>query len=909
MSETISPGTIIGQYSIVSKIGEGGMGEVYRARDTKLGRDVAIKVLPAAFSENSDRLRRFEQEARAAGALNHPNILVIFHIGTHDGAPYIVSELLEGETLRERLSGAVLPQRKALDYALQTARGLAAAHDKGIVHRDIKPDNVFITNDGRVKILDFGLAKLTGASDGTPSKTEVPTRRFDTDPGTVMGTMGYMSPEQLRGQPADDRSDIFSFGAMLYEMLSGRRAFRGESMADTMSAILREDPPDLSESNQTVSPALERLVHHCLEKNPAERFHSAGDLAFAIENLSGSASSYGQNLTPQAVTTATDNRHTAAGISGFFGNARAAWVVASLLFIGLIALLPFALVRFRQAPPAEAVAVRFIIAAPENTTRLDSPVISPDGRNLLILAGAGSSGGFFLRPLGSLTAQLLPGTESASGFPFWSPDSRSIAFRADGKLKKLDLAGRAPQTLCNMPSGVGSLVEGGSWNRDGIILFTFGGRIFSVPAAGGEPRLVLGSDQLSLQAVYRWPAFLPDARHFLYLMTPTQGASEIFLASLDGKETTRLLAADSNALYATSATGSGNLLFARDGALMAQPFDAVGLKLTGEPFVVADKVAVNNFSRGLFSVSDNGSLVYDPTSNFDNQQLIFVDRAGKLLEPVGPPGVLEAPRLSPDGKRVAVGRRDPQTRTQDIYVVDLARGTSSRLTFDPGDDRFPIWSPDGSRIVWESNREGAFQIYQKLASGVGQEELLLKSDVPMLPRSWSADGRFILCTRNDPKTKTDQWVLPLEGDRRPFLFLQTPFVDNSGRFSPDGRWISYHSDDQGRFEVYVQTFPASGGKWQVSTNGGLLADWRSDGKELFYISGEQKMMSVEVKPGSNFEAGVPQELFDLAPLQLVGLTGYDVTADGKRFLFVSRGKETANLQYTVVVNWTPEAKK
>src|SRR5437016_2466279 len=382
MSESISPDTVIGQYRVISKIGEGGMGEVYRARDAKLGRDVAIKVLPAAFSADAERLRRFEQEAQAAGALNHPNILVIFHIGTHAGAPYIVSELLEGETLRERMAGTALPQRKAIDYALQIAHGLAAAHAKGIVHRDLKPENLFVTNDGRVKILDFGLAKLTGTGDGTQSQTEVPTRRVDTDPGMVMGTMGYMSPEQLKGQLADHHSDIFSFGAILYEMLSGKRAFRGDSMAETMSAILREDPPDLSETNKTVSPALERLVRHCLEKNPEERFHSARDLAFAIESLSGAATSSGQTLTE--LTTATEKREIA-GMSRLFGNARLAWIVAAVFLVALFAALSLSL-----QPPPESQITRFSIPLPKgtNTGGESAPVIalSPDGHRLVFSA-------------------------------------------------------------------------------------------------------------------------------------------------------------------------------------------------------------------------------------------------------------------------------------------------------------------------------------------------------------------------------------------------------------------------------------------------------------------------------------------------------------------------------------------
>src|SRR5438105_196943 len=418
MSETISPNTTIAQYKIVSKIGEGGMGEVYRARDTKLGRDVAIKVLPAAFSENSERLRRFEQEAQAAGALNHPNILSIYHIGTHQGAPYIVSELLEGETLRERMVSGALPQRKATDYALQIAQGLAAAHEKGIVHRDVKPDNIFITDDGRLKILDFGLAKLTSATDGT-SQTEVPTRKVNTDPGTVMGTMGYMSPEQLKGHPADHRSDIFSFGAILYEMLSGRRAFRGDSIAETMSAILREDPPDLSETNKTVSPALERLVRHCLEKNPEERFHSARDLAFAIESLSGTATNSGQTMTDE--TTATERREIA-GMSRLFANARLAWILVAVLLFALVTALALALLYIRQPLP-ESQVTRFSISLPKGTNAggFMAPVLalSPGGRGLVFEAtDAAGKRQLWLRLLDSFSSQPLAGTDGAS-FPFW----------------------------------------------------------------------------------------------------------------------------------------------------------------------------------------------------------------------------------------------------------------------------------------------------------------------------------------------------------------------------------------------------------------------------------------------------------------------------------------------------------
>jgi eukaryotic-like serine/threonine-protein kinase len=887
----------IANYEVISKIGEGGMGEVYRARDTKLGRDVAIKVLPAAFSADAERLRRFEQEAQAAGALNHPNILVIFHIGTHDGAPYIVSELLEGETLREWMAGAALPQRKAMDYALQIAHGLAAAHAKGIVHRDLKPENLFVTNDGRVKILDFGLAKLTGTGDGTQSQTEVPTRKVNTDPGMVMGTMGYMSPEQLKGRSADHRSDIFSFGAILYEMLSGKRAFRGDSMAETMSAILREDPPDLSESNKTVSPALERVVHHCLEKSPEERFHSTRDLAFAIESLSGTATSSGQTQTMATLPALRPRTRERIG-----------WIaLTAMLLVAAVAVT--ILYSRRSQIESPSAAVRFTLAAPENVTMLMGPIISPDGRNLIFAAQAEGKTSFWLRPLGSLAAHPLPGTELSSEMLFWSPDSRSICFPAEGKLKKIDLSGGPPQTLCNVPGRAGgSRGGGGTWSRDGVILFTREGMIYRVSATGGEPTPVLG-DQSNPEITYRWPYFLPDGRHFVYLRTASQQATpEIYLGSLDSKETTRLLATNSQAIYAASATGSGHLILARAGSLLAQPFDAATLKLTGEPLVIADQVSVSPNGTGYFSASDNGILVYDPTSASENQQLTWVDRAGKLLEPVGAPGIFQSPKLSPEGKRVAVARRDLQTGTNDIYVMDLARGASSRLTSDPANDYFPIWSPDGNRIVFGSNRGGKYQLYQKLASGVGPEELLLASDVLIGPHSWSADGRFILYTRTDPKTGPDVWVLPLEGDRQPFLFLQTQFIEGRARFSPDGRWIAYASNE-GRNEVYVQTWPASGAKWPV-TNDGSEPQWRGDSKELFYTGGG-KMWAVEVKPGRSFEAGVPKALFDLAPVRAMisNDTSYTVTADGQRFLFVSQAQETPTLQYTVVVNWMADLKK
>jgi eukaryotic-like serine/threonine-protein kinase len=879
------------------------MGEVYRATDTRLNRDVAIKVLPASFANDEDRLRRFEQEARATSALNHPNILTVYDIGTHEGAPYIIAELLEGEELRQQLNNGALPVRRCLEYAQQIAAGLAAAHEKGIVHRDLKPENLFVTKDGRVKILDFGLAKLRPPR-SEPSGSEVATQKAITDPGTLMGTVGYMSPEQVRGAEADHRSDIFSFGVILYEMLTGRRAFQGGSFAETLSAILKEEPPDITEINNKVPPQLERIVCRCLEKKPERRFQTASDLAFAIEALSTPSNSRLERAAALPAKTESAGRHR------LLSNARLAWIVAALL---LLVSLPFVASHFLRAPAESPAAVRFTINAPEKVSRLLSPVLSPDGRNVAF-AGVSDTTRLYLRPLGALTAQPLAGAEGVVGPQFWSPDSRSICFPAGDKLKRIDLAGGPPQTLCNLPGGFAAGEVGdGTWDREGTILFTAGNVIYRVSASGGEPTPVMTPDQSRQQIAHRWPNFLPDGRHFLFHVYSAQpDATGIYVASLDGKEKRRLLAADSQATYASPAAGGGYLLFVREGALLAQPFDVSSLTLTGDSVTVIDQVRRSPSGRGYFSVSENGVLIYAQSGGGEDQQLTWFDRAGKQLELVGALGNFRSPRLSPDEKRVAVARIDPKTRNGDIYVTDLARGgATSRLTFDAADDRSPVWSPDGSHVVWSSHRGGKYQLYQKLASGTGQDELLHESNNPISPEDWSKDGRFILYTENEPNTRGDVWVLPLDGERKSFPFLQTPYAEQSPRFSPDGRFVAYRSNETGRDEMYVLTFPAKDGKWQVSNDGaGGLPQWRGDGRELFYFSAaDRKVMMVEIRGSSAFEPGIPKALFDLTAVRQVTGSGWAVTPDGQRFLFDSAMHETATQQYTVVVNWTSELKK
>ena len=696
---TLTAGTKLGRYEIRSQLGAGGMGEVYRARDLELGRDVAIKVLPSGFSADTSRLHRFQQEACAAGALNHPNILIVHDVGAHDGSSYVVSELLEGETLRRRISGTPLAQRRAIDYALQIANGLAAAHEKGIIHRDLKPDNIFITSDGRVKILDFGLAKLIQL-DNDQAQTDIPTRRVDTDPGVVMGTVGYISPEQLKARTVDQRSDIFSFGAILYEMLSGRRAFHGESAAETMSAILKEDPPGLSDTNKTVSPAMERLVNHCLEKNPEVRFHSARDLAFALEALSGS------NVSAQDATT----------------------------------------------------------------------------------------------PFATLPTRL-------------------------------------------------------KW-REWL------------------PWLVAG-----LFAVLAVLAFVLP-----YL---------------------RRAAEEANAAYAPP----GYLLFWRDQTLLAQGFDASQLQLKGDPFPVAQKVRYFPPTRlAAFSVSNNGTLIYR-SGDLNTNQPIWFDREGKQLGTLGAPANYRALQLSPDQKRIAVTLDDPQTTSMDVWLFDLARGgNSSRFTFDAAADSDPIWSPNANRIVFTSNRSGKFDLYQRSVSGAGNDELLVPSDNPKTTDACSS--QFLIYEERDPKQKADLWGLPLFGERKAFPLLQTDFNETSAAdLSPDGRWIAYASDESGRFEVYVSTFPSLEHKVKVSTDGGNLPLWSHDGKEPFYIAPVRKLMSVGVKAGISFEPGLPKELFETSISGGPGGRRYDVANDGKRFLIVTVIEADKPSPINVVLNWTAGLKK
>jgi eukaryotic-like serine/threonine-protein kinase len=901
-------GRTIGPYKVVSLLGAGGMGEVYRAHDSRLGREVALKILPSSLAGGDESVRRFQQEARAASALNHPNILSIFDTGTtDDGMPFVVSELLEGETLREKLAGGALQLRKAIDYALQTARGLAAAHGKGIVHRDLKPENLFVTRDGRVKILDFGIAKLVQRQGlGHELHTEAPTMIVKTNPGMVIGTVGYMSPEQVRGESVDTRSDIFSFGAILYEMLSGRRAFQGDSHVETMNAILKEEPPDLTANNSKISPAVERVVRRCLEKQPEERFQSASDLAFAVESLSSFQSS-GATATVETSEDAKPAHRTKL-------RERLSWVVGAVF---LVATLAFAAVYFRRVE-SRAETMRFALPAPPKTSYRDSLALSPDGRRLAFVATTTDGlTSLWVRALDSVSARQLPGTEGAA-FPFWSPDSRFIGFFASNKLKKIDASGGPAQALAEASVDA----RGATWGTDGTILFTpnYAVPLSRVPASGGVTTPATELDTSRGQTSHRWPFFLPDGRHFLYFARANQKEAEgVYVGSLDSKEGKLLLNSSVRAAYAPATPGGagGYLLFMRDETLVAQPFDALTLKLSGEPAVVAEGVLTyptegDATAYGAFSASANGHLSY-LSGNELTTQLGWFNRAGNPVGLVGASGIYTEPSLSPDGKRISLGRSE--SHAEDIWLLDIARDTMTRFTFDPATDICAAWSPDGSQVAFASNRSGKHQLYQKSASGAGTDELLLQTDYNAFPDDWMMmkDGRqFILYETENPKTRYDLYVLLLSGERKPFPFLQTEFNEAHAQFSPDGRWVAYVSDASGRAEVYVQSFPASGGKWQISTGGGDQPEWRSDGKELFYLSPDKKIMAVPITAGASFEAGAPAALFT-THVKLTSLTNqrnnYVVAADGQRFLVNNLVEEGNTQPITLVLNWAAGLKQ
>jgi serine/threonine protein kinase/WD40 repeat protein len=887
---TLAAGTKLGPYEILSPLGAGGMGEVYKAKDTRLDRMVAVKVLPQHLSSSAEVRQRFEREAKTISQLSHPHICALYDVGREGETEYLVMELLEGETLSERLVNGALPLEQTLRYGVEIADALDKAHRQGIVHRDLKPGNVMLSKSG-VKLLDFGLAKAMAPVVPQSSLTALPTMAGAqnlTEAGTILGTFQYMAPEQLEGKEADARTDIFALGAVLYEMATGRKAFTGASQASLIGAILHTEPPPISSVQPMSPPVLDRVVRKCLAKDPEDRWQNAADLGSELKWI-GEGYQVG---VPAPVVARRKNRE------------RLSWGLTAIALLVAVA----AIVRSQHRTEVPAPPVHSFIALPEKSA-LRGLAISPDGRRLVVVARDSSGKNLlWIRALDSPSVLPIPGTENPS-FPFWSPDSRSIGFFADGKLKKIDASGGPPQTLCDAP-----ISRGGSWNREGVILFAPVpvGPLDRVSASGGLPTLVTRLDPSRGENSHRWPFFLPDGRHFLYLVANFRGEQEktgIYVGSLDSKEEKFLLHDNSSVAYAPP----GYLLFLRERNLLAQPFDPKGIRIMGDPLPVAEQIQYFPQHYGaLFSVSENGVLLYQPRSASAVSQLVWFDRNGKEMGALGTPGDQANPRISPDGKRVALDIIDSQTGNVDIWIYESSGGIATRLTSHPATEAGPIWAPDGGRIVFMSVRQGHGELYQKSSSGAGSEEPILQSERTKNPTDWSPDGRFILYRALDAKTNFELWVLPVGGDGKPIPFIKATFGVSHGQFSPDGRSVAYASNESGKWEIYVASFPGPGGNWKVSSAGGSEPRWRRDGKELFYLAPDGKLMAVDVKEGAAFEAEVARPLFQIRRREHISssdLFSYDVSADGQRFLVNTDVGETTSPLLTVVVNWTAGLKK
>jgi Tol biopolymer transport system component/predicted Ser/Thr protein kinase len=842
----------IAHYRITAKLGQGGMGEVYRATDMKLGREVAIKILPESFAGDPARMARFEREAKVLALLNHPNIAQIY--GVEDRA--LVMELVEGETL-----AGPLPLETALDYARQMADALEYAHERGVVHRDLKPANIKVTPEGKVKVLDFGLAKATEEERaGNPETSPTLTLR-QTQMGTLLGTAAYMAPEQARGRAVDKRADIWAFGVVLYEILTGRRLFEGETVSDTLASVLKTEP-DLT----LIPPKVHRLLESCLEKDLRRRLRDIGDAWRQLDETPAD-----RPLSPPR---------------------RLAWLATALFALTSVAL---GVVAYRHVSEEQRVLKLSALLPMESLDPGSTPAVSPDGHRVAFTV---PRSGIWIRDLDALAARPLPGTERAI-FPFWSPSGRSLGFFADGKLKRLDIgtssAAGPPTTLCDAANG-----RGGSWSKTGVIIFSPNplSGLFRVPETGGTPAQVT---TLGEALGHRAPWFLPDSRRFLYTARFSDPAkTAVYVGDVDGKTTQPVLPVASNAVYVPP----GYLLFVRGGTLLAQSFNAGAAKVTGEPIVVADRVDYfGGESQGQFGSSQTGVLAYLTGTAMDYLQLTWFDRSGKNDGTVGTPGILNWPAISPDGRTIAYHRMDLETGVYDIWLHDLSRGTNSRFTSKGG--LFPAWSPDGKQIAFIRNP--GRRLYRK-PIGSSNEELLDSGDRPDRPEDWSTDGRYIIeGGAGYTQQVKDIWVLPLFGNLKPFLYLHSEALLEHSRLSPDGRWLAYVSNETGRNEVYVQSFPKPARATQISIDGGGYPRWRRDGKELFFISADQKMMGVPVNTGASFEVGVPKALFEIAFEPGSG-AWYDVSKDD-RFLIPATLARGSGLAMTIVVNWTEGLKK
>jgi serine/threonine protein kinase len=879
----LASGTKLGPYEIVAPLGAGGMGEVYRARDTRLDRDVAIKVLSGHFVSDPNLKERFEREARTISQLSHPNICALYDVGSQDGIDYLVMECLEGESLADRLIRGPLTLEEVLRYGAQVADALDKAHQQGVIHRDLKPGNIMLTKTG-AKVLDFGLAKQAQAKTPSSSALTAMTAKPLTVEGTIVGTFQYMAPEQIEGNEADTRGDIFALGCVLYEMTTGKRAFAGKTQASVIASILATEPPALSQVAPMTPPALERLVRYCMAKDREERIQSAHDVKLQLDWIAEAGSQAG---VPAPVLTRRRISQ------------KLAWAVTA---VAIATAIVFA-IGFGLRAPVPAHPLRVSVLPPEQHT-FDplSIAISPDGSKLVFVATAAEGAAqLWVRPLDSTAAQPLAGTDDAS-YPFWSPDSRSLGFFAQGKLKVVDASGGAVQTLAEAADP-----RGGAWGAEGTILFAPHptSPLLRIPAAGGTPSPVMGQEKAASTSSatpatsQRWPAFLPDGKHFLFFQILRNNSAGsrglIHLGALDSQQDTTIVGADYRGEYA-----NGYVVFVRGGNLMAQTFDEKKLKLSGDPVPVAEEIRGDARGGAAFSLSREGKLLFvgGQAATLD---LAWYDRSGKKGDVIDG-GTFQDAHISPDGKKVSAARADAGGHLE-LYIYDVARGTKSQFSFSQSRDDDPVWSPDGNNIVFDSGRNGHIDLYTRPANGSRQEELLYHDDSDKYPSSWSSDGKYVAYEAL-ANGHYDVWVMPMFGDHKPYVFLQEKYNTRLPAFSPDARWMTYDSLESGHNQVYVVAFPKPGGKFLVGDGRG--AQWGRNGKEILYLDDHARMVSVEVTAhGDSVELGKPQVLF---PTQPVGPGYFEVTADGNHFVMIQAPVQNSS-SVTLVVNWLQGLKK
>ncbi len=881
-------GKKLGHYSIMEKIGEGGMGEVFRAHDTRLGRDVALKFLPESLATDAERLTRFEREARVLAALNHPNIAAIHGFEHIDDKRFLVLEMVEGEDLAQRLVRGPMSWQRALPVAQQIAEGLEAAHEEGIIHRDLKPANVHLTPTGNAKVLDFGLAKAWEANDADASLTHSPTvmASSPTSAGVILGTAPYMSPEQARGHAVDKRADIFAFGCVVYEMLTAKQCFEGKTISDTLAAVLRAEP-DWGALPKDTPGAIVKLLQRCLDKEVKTRLRDIGEARILINSVLRG------DIVDEVHTEAAAAPPSPKKQTGTLVTRIAAAVLA--IATGLLLVMLFGKgdapgrVTWTSILPAER--VRFNLRGVH-----PGPVaISADGERVAYAGRPpGGSSLLYVRELDNMETKALRGTDGA-GYPFWSPDGRSIGFFAAGNLKRVDVAGGPPLTICDAPVG-----KGGSWSADGKIVFspTFTGALHVVSENGGESTPVSELRSESGENSHRFPRFLPDGEHFIYLARLGGESNMIRVGSLSGDVDKEVLLAASHAEYA-----SGHLLFLRETTLMARPFDVGKLECSGDPLPIADPVRfIPAAMRGVFDVSDNGTLVYQAGSTVPGSQLVWRNLAGVEIQRTGNIVMQDNPVLSPDGKFVACDAYAGSGGTGDIWIHDVARNVRSRFTFDATADENAVWSPDGKHVAFSSARNGMFGVYKKEFGGATTAQLFMKTDGLVFPTDWSSE--YLVYFETDSLNTGNIMAVPMSGEPKPFPVVATPYGEYNGLVSDNGRWMTYISDESGVIECYVTSFPDAGRKWQISIGGGTQPRWDPKGRGIYYFGADSRFYFVEARwDESSFAIGETTALFESNTENW-----YQVAPDGERFLILEDADEGGITPLTLVSGWDEELK-